>query len=96
MQNRRIAGSAPRFPRIGLFCREFGLTLRSSDTALAPIAVYGRVAYGLQALLPPRATPLVRRRETAADLPRVTQKLRALAFTEGVAVRLSSRQRAAR
>lgn len=34
------------------FCREFGLTPLSSGTPLPPIAVPGRVAYGLQRLLP--------------------------------------------
>jgi hypothetical protein len=61
------------YPRICLFSREFRLTLYSSDTPFPPITVPGRVAYGLLALLPERATtqaqPTAPRLDVAAVHP---------------------------
>jgi hypothetical protein len=61
------------YPRICLFSRECRLTLYSSDTPFPPITVPGRVAYGLLALLPERATtqaqPTAPRMDVAAVHP---------------------------
>ena len=60
----RIRGfrTDPSSPRIRPLCRQFGVTLCPRDTAFPPIAVHGRVVYGLQPRLPPVATDGVRGR----------------------------------
>jgi site-specific DNA recombinase len=50
----------PRSPRITAFCRNFDSKLCPSDNGFPPLVVHGRVAYGLQGLLPRLATPSCR------------------------------------